>query len=115
VVEPDAPLACSVVSRVSETSDFVGVQVVVVPRALTVRTPGDSVDVPLAPGLYVPVRSGMSIGSPDLMAAELVGPSTWTVPLSAPPRTTSIDGFTESAGMSAGLSITDPLNFTVRS
>ncbi|CAM5343382.1 hypothetical protein SALBM311S_07731 [Streptomyces alboniger] len=48
---PDAPLACSAVSSLRETSDLVGVQVVVVPRALTVRTPGDSVDSPLAPGL----------------------------------------------------------------
>ena len=34
--------------------------------------------------------------------------------LVGPPRTTSIEGLTESAGMSAGLSITDFLNCTVR-
>src|SRR2546421_3191038 len=55
------------------------------------------------------------MGSPDLMSLEFVGPSTCTVPLSAPPRTTSIDGLTEPLGMSAGLSITDFLNCTVRS
>ena len=112
-VPPDAPPSCSSVVRVREASVLSGLQVVVVPRALIVRTPGDSVDSPVAPGLYVPVMSGISIGSPDLMGAELVGPSTWTEPVSAPPRVTSMEGFTESAGMSAGLSIGEFLNCTV--
>ena len=56
----------------------------------------------------------MLMGSPDLMGSLFVGPSTCTVPLSAPPSFTSIDGLTESAGMSAGLSMTDFLNWTVR-
>ncbi len=50
-VPPAAPPGCSVVSRRSETAVFVGVHVVVVPSALTVSTPGDSVEVPLAPGV----------------------------------------------------------------
>ncbi len=90
-------------------------QVVVVPAAITVRTPGLSVDFPLAPGLYVPVRSGISMGAPVLMTSLLSGPSTVTVPRSAPPSLTSMDGLTCSAGMSIGLSMTDLLNFTVRS
>lgn len=89
-------------------------QVVVVPAASTVSTPGLSVDFPLAPGLYVPVRSGISIGAPVLMTSLFRGPTTWTVPLSAPPSLTSMEGFTWFAGMSIGLSITDLLNFTVR-
>lgn len=48
---PEAPLACSVVSRVRETSVRSGVQVVVVPSASMVSTPGESVEEPLAPGL----------------------------------------------------------------
>ncbi|KRD17279.1 hypothetical protein ASE41_21375 [Streptomyces sp. Root264] len=48
---PDAPLACSAVSSVRETAVLSGVQVVVVPMASTVRTPGESVDSPVAPGL----------------------------------------------------------------
>ncbi len=61
------------------------------------------------------MRSGISIGAPALTGSALTGPSTWTVPLSAPPRTTSIDGLTEPSGISAGLSITDFPNRTVRS
>lgn len=62
----------------------------------------------------MPFRSGIAIGWPDLIGAALVGPSTFTDPLSAPPTLTSIDGLTESLGMSAGLSMTDLPNFTVR-
>ncbi len=49
------------------------------------------------------------------MGSLFAGPSVVTAPLSAPPTRTCRDGLTAPAGMSAGLSITDFANFTVRS
>ncbi len=113
---PETPPCCAVVSSWREApGSFAGVQVVVVPSALTVRTPGVSVAFPLAPGLYAPLRSGIAMGCPVLIGSLFTAPSVFTVPLSAPPTLTAIEGLTEPAGMSAGLSMTDLPNLTVRS
>jgi hypothetical protein len=80
-----------------------------------VRVPGLSVDLPLAPGLYVPVRSPMPTGLPASIGSLLGLPTTPTVPLSAPPRTICMEPLSAPAGRAAGLFITDSPVLTVRS
>ena len=74
--EPEPPPA-AFTSRVREGFGlFEGEQVVVVPRALMVRTPAVKVTLPDFFGVYVPLRSLILMGVLAGIAAALAGPVT---------------------------------------
>lgn len=119
MAEPEAPPCWAVVSSssdgVAEPLTLHGMLIFEAPSVTSiVRVPGLSVDLPDAPGLYVPVMSARSTGLPCSSGSALAGPVTFTEPLSAPPMVTSMDGLSAPAGSAAGLSITPLAVLTVR-
>lgn len=115
---PDAPPCWAVVSSSSDALTApltVHGMLIFEPPSVTsiVRVPGVRVDLPEAPGLYVPVMSGRSTGLPVFRGSGFPGPVTATEPLSAPPMTIRMDGLSAPAGRSAGLSITPLAVLTV--
>src|SRR5690606_13432800 len=82
---------------------FVGVQVVVMPRASMVSTPAVKVTSPLSAGVYVPLKSLIFMGVLAGIAASLAGPVTSRVPLSAPPSSMVALGLIAPLPSSTGL------------